>query len=79
MCLAVPVRIVELLTDERAKVVLGGTETIISVALLDELRVGDFVVTHTGVALCRLRTEEAEQTLRYLTELAGRAVDPDDR
>ena len=37
MCLAVPVRITELLSDQMAKVSLGGVSKTVSVALVDDL------------------------------------------
>ena len=48
MCLAIPAEVTALLPDGMAKVSLDGVTKTISVALLDEVAVGDYVV-----AACR--------------------------
>ncbi|ALK10298.1 HypC/HybG/HupF family hydrogenase formation chaperone [Blastochloris viridis] len=71
MCLAIPAEVTELLPDDMAKVSLGGVVKSVSVALLDEVAVGDYVVLHVGHALARIDAEEARRTLALLAE-AGR-------
>lgn len=63
MCLAVPVRVVELLDDAMAVVELGGIRKQISLALVDGVQVGDHVILHVGYALSKLDAREAERTL----------------
>jgi hydrogenase expression/formation protein HypC len=63
MCLAIPVRVVELVGESDALVDLGGITKLISLALVDGVRAGDYVVLHVGYALARLDTDEAERTL----------------
>jgi hydrogenase expression/formation protein HypC len=63
MCLAIPVQVSEILPDEMAKVSLDGVTKIVSTALVDDVRVGDYVVLHVGYALAKLDPEEAERTL----------------
>ncbi len=63
MCLALPVRIVELKGDDAAIVDLDGIRKEISLALLDGVAVGDYVILHVGYALTRLDPVEAERTL----------------
>lgn len=69
MCLALPVRIVELRENEMGIVDLGGVRREISLAMLDDVQVGDYVIVHVGYALSKLDTEEAERTLRLFAEL----------
>ena len=69
MCLANPAEVIALLDDERAIVRLGGVRKEVSVALLDAVAVGDFVVVHVGFALSRLDPAEAERTLTALAEV----------
>jgi hydrogenase expression/formation protein HypC len=71
MCLAIPVRVAELLPDMMARVSLDGVSKTISVALLDDLAVGDYVILHVGYALSKIDAKEAEQTLALLREIAG--------
>ena len=63
MCLAIPVRVVELRDDATAIVDLDGIRKEISLALVDDVAVGDYVILHVGYALARLDPEEAERTL----------------
>lgn len=69
MCLALPVKVVELRTDDMAVVDLGGVKKEISLALLDDVKVGDYVILHVGYALSKLDPEEAERTLALFAEL----------
>jgi len=73
MCLAVPVRVTELLPDQMAKVSLDGVTKTISIALVEDLRVGDYVIMHVGFALSRVDPAEAERTLAMMREIAGAA------
>lgn len=63
MCLALPVRVVELREGDMAVVDLGGVRKEVSVALVEDVAVGDYVILHVGYALTRLDPEEAERTL----------------
>ena len=69
MCLAIPAEVVELLPDQMARVSLDGVSKVISVALVEGLAVGDYVVVHVGFALTRIDPEEARQTLALLAEM----------
>ena len=78
MCLALPCRIVELLDDEngelRAMIDVAGMKKDISLALVDGVGVGDYVIVHVGYALTRLDPEEAEKTLALFAELGDAAL-----
>ena len=63
MCLAIPVRVVELRDAATAIVDLDGIRKEISLALVDDVEVGDYVILHVGYALARLDPGEAERTL----------------
>jgi hydrogenase expression/formation protein HypC len=69
MCLAIPVKVVELGADDTAIVDLGGVKKEISLALVADVQVGDYVILHVGYALSRLDPEEAEKTLALFAEL----------
>jgi hydrogenase expression/formation protein HypC len=69
MCLGVPAKILE--TGGGAAVVeLGGVRREISVMLIDDVAVGEWVIIHAGFAIEKLSEEEAEQTLALLREIA---------
>ena len=69
MCLAIPVKVVELLEGDQATVDVGGVRKDISLALVDGIAVGDYVILHVGFAIQRLDAEEAEKTLALFAEL----------
>ncbi len=69
MCLAIPVKVVELGARDTAIVDLGGVRKEISLALVADVRVGDYVILHVGYALSKLDPEEAERTLALFAEL----------
>lgn len=68
MCLAIPTRVVELLPDNQALVDLGGVRKAISLELVDDVAVGDYVIIHVGYALTRLDPDEAARTLALMAE-----------
>jgi hydrogenase expression/formation protein HypC len=72
MCLAIPVEVVEIGgsdSSEWAKVNLGGVTKEISLALVDDVKVGDYVILHVGYALSKLDPEEALRTLALFAEM----------
>ena len=69
MCLAIPVKVMELLPDEMAKVSLDGVTKVVSTALVEDLQVGDYVVLHVGYALAKIDPEEAARTLELFAEV----------
>ena len=75
MCLAVPVRVVELGAGDVAVVDLGGIRKEISLALVDDVVVGDYVILHVGYALTKLDPEEAQRTLALFAQ-AGLSLPP---
>jgi len=76
MCLAIPARVVEIGADDQATVDLGGVRKDISLALVDGVSVGDYVILHVGYALTRLDPEEAAKTLALMAEAGVLASAP---
>lgn len=68
MCLAIPARVVELVDPGQAVVELGGVRKRISLALVDGIVVGDYVIVHVGYALTRLDRAEAAATLALMAQ-----------
>ena len=71
MCLAIPTQVEDLLDDDMATVNLGGVRKAVSLALVDGVAVGDYVIVHVGYALNRIDPAEAERTLALFAELAA--------
>jgi hydrogenase expression/formation protein HypC len=78
MCLAVPVRVVRLLDDHWVETEVGGISSRISIALLDGVALGDYVIVHAGFAITRLDVEDAEKTLALFDEIAAHLGEPVD-
>jgi len=72
MCLAIPARVVEINGGEQADlgmVDLGGVRREVSLALVDNVSIGDYVIIHVGYALTKLDPTEAAKTLALFEEL----------
>jgi hydrogenase expression/formation protein HypC len=69
MCLALPVKVIELGPGDTAIVDLGGVRKEISLALLDDVNIGDYVILHVGYALSKLDPDEAAKTLALFAAL----------
>ena len=76
MCLAVPARVVELLDADEALIDLGGVRKRISLALVDGVVPGDYVIVHVGYALQRLDPDEAQRTLELFREVSAAGGEP---
>ena len=69
MCLALPARVVAI--DEAADmatVALGEVKKEVSLALVEDVRIDDYLLIHVGYALNKLSPEEAERTLQLFAE-----------
>lgn len=62
---------VALKDDGQASVDLGGVRKDVSLALVPEAQVGDYVIVHVGHAIGLVDPEEAERTLALFAELAA--------
>jgi hydrogenase expression/formation protein HypC len=69
MCLAIPARIVDI-DGVMATADVGGVQKAVSLALVDDIAVNDYVIVHVGYALNRLDPEEAELTLQLFRQVA---------
>ncbi|MFA6135108.1 MAG: HypC/HybG/HupF family hydrogenase formation chaperone [Phycisphaerae bacterium] len=68
MCLAIPAQI-EKMEDKTATVVLAGSRTNVSLALVPEAKLGDWVLVHAGYALTILDPQEARETYELLAQI----------
>ena len=74
MCLAIPARVVEINDGDQAIVDLGGVRKDVSLALVEDVAVGDYVIVHVGYALNKLDPEEAAKTLALFAEMGAVAA-----
>jgi hydrogenase expression/formation protein HypC len=69
MCLALPARVIAVDADaDTATVALGEVRKCISTALVEDVRVDDYVLIHVGYALNKISEEEAQRTLALFAE-----------
>jgi hydrogenase expression/formation protein HypC len=68
MCLGIPVKIIQK-KGEEGIAEFKGVKRKVSLKLLDEVKVGDYVILHAGFAIQRLDKEDALETLKLFDEL----------
>ena len=68
MCLAVPMKVIEVEGNEGV-VELSGVKRRVNFGLLEDVRVGEYVIVHAGFAIQKVEEKEAEITLSLLREL----------
>lgn len=69
MCLAIPAEVITIDNNtNQAEVSIGQIKKTVSLALVDNIQPGDFVLLHVGFAIARLNKEEAERTLKLFDE-----------
>jgi hydrogenase expression/formation protein HypC len=69
MCLAVPARVVAIdAVSDMATIALGEVQKDISIALVDDLAIDDYVLVHVGFALNKISQAEARRTLELMSE-----------
>ena len=73
MCLAIPGKVIEVHDSlewlRTGKVDFGGVVKEVSLALVPEAVIGDYVIVHVGMALSIIAEEEAQQVFAYLREM----------
>jgi hydrogenase expression/formation protein HypC len=73
MCLAVPGQVMTIEDDQMrtAIVSFSGVTKSVSLAMVPEAEVGDYVIVHVGFAISRLDEEAARRTLQTYADLAA--------
>ena len=69
MCLAVPLRLIEI-HDKEAVAEANGIRRTVRVDFIPNPQVGDYVLVHAGFAMERLKAELALANLKALQEVA---------
>ena len=70
MCLGIPAKIISLDANKQGEVDYLGTSVKASFLLLEEPKLGDWVIVHAGFAISRLDEKEARETLALLREIS---------
>jgi hydrogenase expression/formation protein HypC len=74
MCLAVPSKIIEI-NDSLAKVEVDGVVRDASIMLLEEVKVGDYVIVHAGFAINKLDEKAALKTIEDMRNILAADID----
>ena len=67
MCLGVPMQ-VKTIENEMAICEIEGVQREASLMMIDDVRVGDYVLIHAGFAIEKIDDDEAQLTLKALRE-----------
>jgi hydrogenase expression/formation protein HypC len=68
MCLAVPMRVIEIKGQE-AVAEIGGVKRKANLQLVEGIQVGDYIIVHAGFAIEKLDEEDAKQTIAIFQEM----------
>ena len=64
-------KVIEMVPPDRALVESEGFSMEISVSILENVNIGDYVIVHTGFALEIIDENEAQETLKIFHEIAA--------
>ncbi len=70
MCLAIPMKLIEVNGAAGVAEVDGVTRQVRLDLLLPEVALGDYILIHAGMAIARVDPESAQETLDLLREIA---------
>jgi hydrogenase expression/formation protein HypC len=70
MCLAIPSKIVKI-ENNVATIDVDGVQREASLLLIDNPKIGDYVVVHAGFAINKINEEHALESLKLLREAAS--------
>lgn len=69
MCLAIPAKVVAIdALGDNATVALGEVKKEVSLALVDDVKLNDYLLIHVGYALNKVSEEEAQRTLELFAQ-----------
>lgn len=70
MCLAIPSKIVKI--DNNMGIIdVGGVRSEVSLFLIEDPNVGDYVIVHAGFAIQKIDEAEARESLKLLREVGS--------
>jgi len=78
MCLAIPCKIVEI-DNSMAVIDADGFKGRASILLIEDPKVGEYVIVHAGFAIQKIDEKEAMESLKILHEVASLSADNDGR
>ena len=70
MCLAIPAKITKI-ENSMGTIDMEGTQREVSMLLLEDAKIGDYVIVHAGFAIHKIDEAEAKESLKVLRELVS--------
>jgi hydrogenase expression/formation protein HypC len=70
MCLAIPARIITI-NDQMGTIDMEGAQREVSLLLLENAKIGDYVIVHAGFAIHKINEAEAMESLKVLREMVS--------
>ncbi len=70
MCLAIPSKIIKI-DNNVATIDVDGVKREASLLLLEDPKIGDYVIVHAGFAIHKIDETEAKESLKVLRELVS--------
>lgn len=70
MCLAIPAKITKI-DNSMGTIDMEGTQREVSLLLLEDAKIGDYVIVHAGFAIHKIDEAEARESLKVLRELVS--------
>jgi hydrogenase expression/formation protein HypC len=67
MCLSIPAKVISI-SDKTAIVSVGGAEYEANLEMVEDVKVGDYILLHTGLAIEKLSEEDALESLKVFEE-----------
>ena len=74
MCLALPMKLVEIGTDGKGVAEMEGCRHVVDLSLVPDARLGVYLIVHAGFAIEILNQEEADATLSLFAEIASQVT-----
>lgn len=68
MCLSIPAKVVSV-DGEYAEVDFQGVRKSVGITFVKDVRVGDYLLVHSGFAIEKMKEEDALETLRLWEEI----------
>jgi hydrogenase expression/formation protein HypC len=74
MCLGIPMKVIEI-NGNKAICEQGGTLIETYLDMLEDVKIGDYVLIHAGFAIKKISEEDASETIRLLNEILSSETD----
>lgn len=69
MCLSIPAKVIDIEGD-MAEVSIGGTILKAGLQMVENIKIGDWILLHTGFAIQKISEDEALETIKILKEMS---------